>query len=104
MAFKLSATLHVEMVASDKAHADRDTKIKPFLDLEKPAGVHIYYDLFLNKVVTDELEKNKAGAEQRLVAEAKKLGLKPVGAPDLSYTIYGNEEGPIEFSYSIRAE
>lgn len=57
--------------------------------------------------ITDVVRALDAGAkaaENRLTAAARKLGLKPRGAPDLSSGIHCGMTGSIEFWYQITAE
>ena len=49
-------------------------------------------------------DKNIAAARDRLVAAARKLGLAPVGAPDISYGVHGGWDGPVTLWYQMRAQ
>ena len=108
MAYKLSTILTVTQAASDQAHKHRDAILGPLLKIRECMadmdGVYISYDFFLNTMIVKEMEAGKIAAEKFLVEKAKKLGLEPVGAPDLGFGIHGGVDGPIEFWYQISAK
>lgn len=89
---KFEATLTARVAASAAAHDDRDR-----------AQAKSVNDLYSISSISHELEDGCAEAQRRLESLSKRLGLKPIGRPDLSYGLLGGESGPIEMWYQLRA-
>ena len=88
---------------SEKAHDARDKALDAVKDLEG-----VYVDCMLLKELTSELENTFKSAESKLLNMVKKAGLKPIGRPDISYSINGGRSSykaaPLSMSFSIGAE
>ena len=94
MSFKLEISLHAKTIASLTAHSHRDAE---------KSDIESVNDLYGIEEISRELDANVPKAEAHLASVAKKLGLKLIGRPDISYGIHGGAEEPIEFWYQARA-
>lgn len=102
----ISAIINLEIDAPAEVYAWRDVVAEKLraLRAEMPDGASIVGPDFHAWARTNEVCGSRLStAEAQLIAAAKKLGLTPVGAPDISYGCHGAFTGPIKLWYQIRA-
>lgn len=88
-----TATLNLSIPVSAGGHSERDR-----------IGAKSASDLYNIPLLSAELEKSCANAQQKLESLAKKAGLKPKGRPDLNYGFHGGADGSIDMWFQIQAE
>jgi len=103
----LTATLTVTVPAPPEFLALRDDMARRIGEARAtmPSGCEVVGpDFHAYAKVNAVCDKNIAAARDRLVAAARKLGLAPVGAPDISYGVHGGWDGPVTLWYQMRAQ
>lgn len=96
---KLEAIFYLKVPVSERGHLLRDRLVAPVKDI--PGA---FIDPHQFPELQKELEHARPAAEQKLVAVAKKNGLTPAGAPDISMSLYAGMSGPMHMTFSMRAQ